>query len=328
MKLSNFFVGNVFTITQSPHGVNTGGKSIDAVPTSGNRVLAPCDMDIYMRYNNLGSASYSYARGDGFVLEFVHMIVEKSGFVKEGTDIGYLCPTIPKVHVMHLHVTVKVNGVWDIVLNYMKQTIQLALSGPFTSQHWKSWSTWKDLTLADTNVEILKQTYEEAKSGFNDLFGFFEAHGLRGDLAKYVKDGGDSVSWMIHNGRTELRGMFDALVKERNSLKASATATELVLKAQNEQLVDLQRDLDKSNQQLANVEPTITDLKGDVNTLTSEKNTLKIAYEKMTVAYNKCIEGQKGNVKDYKEILTKASRAVRKLLTRLYHLITKFNGRR
>lgn len=328
MKLSNFFVGNVFTITQSPHGVNTGGKSIDAVPTSGNRVLAPCDMDIYMRYNNLGSASYSYARGDGFVLEFVHMIVEKSGFVKEGTDIGYLCPTIPKVHVMHLHVTVKVNGVWDIVLNYMKQTIQLALSGPFTSQHWKSWSTWKDLTLGKNTVEILKQTYEEAKSGFNDLFGFFEAHGLRADLAKYVNDGGDSVSWIIHNGRTELRGMFDAVVKERNSYKASLEAAELVIKRQKDQITELQRKIDEDANEDLNKPNKIEYLEKQVKTLTSERDTAREAYKNMTVAYNKCIEGQKGNVKDYKEILTKASRAVRKLLTRLYHLITKFNGRR
>lgn len=319
MKLSNFFVGNTFTITQSPHGINTGGKSIDAVPTSGNRVLAPCDMDIYMRYNNLGSASYSYARGDGFVLELVHMIVEKSGFVKEGTDIGYLCPTVKNsagkiIHAMHLHVTIKVNGVWDIVLNYMKRTVQLALSGPFTSQHWKSWSTWKDLTLGKNTVEILKQTYEEAKSGFNDLFGFFEAHGLRGDLARYVKDGGDSVSWIIHNGRTELRGMFDALVKERNSLKASAKATELVLEAQNEQLADLQRKLDESNQQLANVEPTITDLNKQVNTLTSEKETLLTEKEALIKAYAKCQEGKQGNKEDYIRLLRKLLESLRELL--------------
>lgn len=182
--------------------------------------------------------------------------------------------------------------------------------------------------LLNNNMEIPQKTYDEARSGFNDLFGFFEAHGLRGDLAKYVKDGGDSVSWIIHNGRTELRGMFDVLVKERASLKASAAATELVLKAQNKQIADLQRELDESNQALANVEPTITELKDDVHTLTSERNTMKTAYDKLTVAYNKCIEGQKGNVNDYKEILTQASRALRKLLTRLYHLITKFNGRR
>lgn len=325
MKLGNFFVGNIFTISQSPHGTLQGGKAIDAVPTSGTRLIAPCDMDIYYRANNLGHQSYSYARGEGFTrLVLVHCIIEKSGFVKRGTDIGYLATG----GAIHLHTAIEVNGAWDVVLNYMDRSINLALTGGFTSQHWKSWSTWKDLTLGKNTVEILKQTYEEAKSGFNDLFGFFEAHGLRGDLAKYVKDGGDSVSWIIHNGRTELRGMFDVLVKERASLKASAAATELVLKAQNKQIADLQRELDESNQALANVEPTITELEDDVHTLTSERNTMKTAYDKLTVAYNKCIEGQKGNVNDYKEILTQASRALRKLLTRLYHLITKFNGRR
>lgn len=324
MKLSNFFIGNTFTITQSPHGSLQGGKAIDAVPSSGNRLIAPCDMDIYYRKNDLGHQSYSYARGEGFKIVFVHCIIEKSGNVKRGQDIGYLATG----GAVHLHTAIEVNGAWDCVLNYMDRSINLALTGGFASQHWKSWSTWKDLTLGKNTVEILKQTYEEARSGFNDLFGFFEAHGLRGDLAKYVKDGGDSVLWIIHNGRTELRGMFDALVKERNSLRSSARATELVLKAQNEQLADLQRKLDESNQQLANVEPTITELNKQVNTLNSEKETALTANEKLVVAYNKCIEGQKGNIEDYKEILIKASHALRELLTRLYHLITKFNGRR
>jgi len=311
MKLSNFFVGNTFTITQSPHGALQGGKAIDAVPTSGTRLIAPCDMDIYYRANNLGHQSYSYARGEGFTrLVLVHCIIEKSGFVKRGTDIGYLATG----GAIHLHTAIEVNGAWDVVLNYMDRSINLALTGGFTSQHWKSWSTWKDLTLGKNTVEILKQTYEEAKSGFNDLFGFFEAHGLRGDLAKYVKDGGDSVLWMIHNGRTELRGMFDVLVKERASLKASAAATELVLKAQNKQIADLQRELDESNQQLANVEPTITDLNKQVNTLTSEKETLLTEKEALIKAYAKCQEGKQGNKEDYIKLLRKLLESLRELL--------------
>jgi archaellum component FlaC len=325
MKLGNFFVGNVFTISQSPHGSLQGGKAIDAVPTTGVRVIAPCDMDIYYRANSLGHQSYSYARGEGFTrLVLVHCIIEKSGNVKRGEDIGYLATG----GAVHLHTAIEVNGAWDCVLNYMDRSINLVLTSGFSSQHWKSWSTWKDLTLGKTTVEILKQTYEEAKSGFNDLFGYFEAHGLRADLARYVKDGGDSVQWIINHGRTELRGMFDAVVKERNGHKASIAALEKVIGSQNEQIADLQRELDESNQQLAQVEPTITDLKKDVHTLTSERDTMKTSYDNLTVAYNKCIEGQKGNVEDYKEILTKAFRALRKLLTRLYHLITKFNGRR
>lgn len=313
MKLSNFFVGNIFTISQSPHGSLQGGKAIDCVPTTGVRLIAPCDMDIYYRANNLGHQSYSYARGDGFSrLVLVHCIIEKSGFVKRGQDIGYLATG----GAVHLHTAIEVNGAWDCVLNYMDRSIKLALTSGFTSQHWKSWATWKDLTLGKNTVEILKQTYEEAKSGFNDLFGFFEAHNIRADLAKHVKDGGDSVLWMIHNGRTELRGMFDALVKERNSLKASAKATELVLEAQNEQLTDLQRKLDESNQQLANVEPTITDLRNEVSTLTSERETIRTSYESLTVAYNKCIEGQKGNMVDYKKILTKLLELFKKLFKR------------
>lgn len=168
--------------------------------------------------------------------------------------------------------------------------------------------------LLNNNMEIPQKTYDEARSGFNDLFGFFEAHNIRADLAKYVKDGGDSVLWMIHNGRTELRGMFDVLVKERASLKASAAATELVLKAQNEQLADLQRKLDESNQQLANVEPTITDLNKQVNTLTSEKETLLTEKEALIKAYAKCQEGKQGNKEDYIRLLRKLLESLRELL--------------
>lgn len=313
MKLSNFFVGNTFTITQSPHGALQGGMALDAVPSVGNRLVAPCDMDIYYRKNDLGHQSYSYGRGEGFRIVFVHCIVEKSGNVKRGEDIGYLAGG----GAVHLHTAIEVNGKWDVVLNYMDRSINLALSGDFSSQHWKSWVTWKDLNLLSNNVEILKQTYEEARSGFNDLFGYFEAHGLRGDLARYVKDGGDSVSWIIHNGRTELRGMFDTVVKERNSLKASAKATETVLQAQNDQIAKLQRELDENNQQLANVEPTITELKSQVSALESEKQTLTTQNESLIKACAKCLEASRGNIQDYKAILKKLLEYIRKIFTKI-----------
>ena len=155
MKLGNFFTGNVFTITQSPHGALQGGKAIDCVPTSGTRVIAPCDMEIYYRKNDLGHQSYSYARGTGFRIIFVHAIIEKTGFVKRGTDIGYLATG----GALHLHTAIEVNGVWDTVLNYMERTIELRLASGFSSQHWKSWSTWKDLSLNTNNMTFNYELY-------------------------------------------------------------------------------------------------------------------------------------------------------------------------
>lgn len=210
MKLGNFFTGNVFTISQSPHGSTQNGKAIDAVPTSGNRLIAPCDMTIYYRANNLGHQSYSYARGDGFTrLVLVHCIVEKSGFVKRGTDIGYLASGGP----VHLHTAIEVNGAWDVVLNYMDRTVQLVLTTGFSSQHWKSWSTWKDLTLGSNNMAdfiIPSHDYEYAKQY---IPAFVQKYG--GDLK-----GMNQYIWFFKHGAVRMNELLADKDAEIKALKA------------------------------------------------------------------------------------------------------------
>lgn len=202
MKLGNFFVGNVFRISQSPHGTVQNGKAIDAVPASGTRVIAPCDMEIYYRKNDLGHQSYSYARGDGWKMVLVHCIIEKQGHVKKGTDIGYLHTGGP----VHLHVAIEVNGVWDVVLNYMDRNIQLELTSGFSSQHWKSWSTWKDLQLnpiTNPNWCIPRTAYERGKSQFQHY-----AQTRRPDL---IKAGVDTMEWLVMHGSAELPAEMERL---------------------------------------------------------------------------------------------------------------------
>lgn len=202
MKLGNFFVGNVFRISQSPHGTAQNGKAIDAVPASGTRVIAPCDMEIYYRKNDLGHQSYSYARGDGWKMVLVHCIIEKQGHVKKGTDIGYLHTGGP----VHLHVAIEVNGVWDVVLNYMDRNIQLELTSGFSSQHWKSWSTWKDLQLnpiTNPNWCIPRTSYERGKSQFQHY-----AQTRRPDL---IKAGVDTMEWLVMHGSAELPAEMERL---------------------------------------------------------------------------------------------------------------------
>lgn len=264
MKLGNFFTGNVFTITQSPHGALQGGKAIDCVPISGTRVIAPCDMEIYYRKNDLGHQSYSYARGNGFRIIFVHAILEKTGFVKRGTDIGYLASG----GALHLHTAIEVNGVWDTVLNYMERTIELRLASGFSSQHWKSWTTWKDLTLGQNNMTFNYELYVKNNNLYmRVLSGSINANATVKNLTK-------GTSWQVfcnksvgNDGKPINTGMEaclyevvakgvtkqydnrpapedpkDKLIKELQAQVATLTQANTALKAEND---SLHAELDK-----------------------------------------------------------------------------------
>lgn len=345
MKLGNFFVGNVFTISQSPHGSVQNGKAIDAVPVSGTRVIAPCDMEIYYRKNDLGHQSYSYARGDGWKMVFVHCIIEKQGHVKKGTDIGYLHTGGP----VHLHVAIEVNGVWDVVLNYMDRSIQLALTAGFSSTHWKSWSTWKDLQLnpiISPNWCIPRTAYERGVSQFKV---FTETR--RPDL---IKAGVDTMEWLVMHGTAELpaemerlymmvsefekviitkdteinklngalggmttdRNKYANMVKELRSKLDGGTAeinrlnlelegVQVALKTESNKVTILENALD-------NIQPKIQDLENEVATLKAEKETLLTVKETLEKKLKES-ESNKSEI-TLSEFMKTVSDAIRNLL--------------
>ncbi len=264
MKLGNFFTGNVFTISQSPHGALQGGKAIDCVPTSGTRVIAPCDMEIYYRKNDLGHQSYSYARGNGFRIIFVHAMLEKTGFVKKGTDIGYLATG----GALHLHTAIEVNGVWDCVLNYMERTIELRLTAGFSSQHWKSWSSWSDKQLPDS---VSTEKYCMPLSDYN--------YGKEANLAFFQKYADanahktmDGFLWYVKHGVTR----FYQLLSEKDTEIERLSKVEQFLNAEvsklNASIGGLTTDRNKYKAMVEESQP-------EIESLRAEKNTLKIELE-------------------------------------------------
>lgn len=287
MKLGNFFVGNVFTISQSPHGSTQNGKAIDAVPTSGNRLIAPCDMNIYYRANNLGHQSYSYARGDGFTrLVLVHCIVEKSGFVKRGTDIGYLASGGP----VHLHTAIEVNGAWDVVLNYMDRTVQLALTSGFSSQHWKSWSTWKDLNLGTNNMSftIPSQDYEYAKQYIPT---FVQKYG--GDLK-----GMDQYIWFFKHGAQRMNELLAAKDNEINKLNGALGGMTTDRNKYADMVKELQSKLDGETLELNRLKIELEDTKKALE-------VAKVNYDMEVEAHGRCVSNQQPLVNENEDLKAK-----------------------
>lgn len=275
MKLGNFFTGNVFTITQSPHGALQGGKAIDCVPTSGTRVIAPCDMEIYYRKNDLGHQSYSYARGTGFRIIFVHAIIEKTGFVKRGTDIGYLASG----GALHLHTAIEVNGVWDTVLNYMERTIELRLASGFSSQHWKSWSTWKDLTLGQNNMTFNYELYTKDNNLYmRVLSGSINANATVKNLTK-------GTSWQVfcnksvgNDGGAINTGMEEALYE--------VIASGIVRQYDNrpapvDPCANVKTELANANKIIATKDSEINKLNGALGGMTTDRNKFKNLSEEL-----------------------------------------------
>lgn len=339
MKLGNFFTGNVFTISQSPHGTAQNGKAIDAVPTSGTRVIAPCDMEIYYRKNDLGHQSYSYARGDGWKMVFVHCIIEKQGHVKKGTDIGYLHTG----GAVHLHVAIEVNGVWDVVLNYMDRNIQLALTSGFSSQHWKSWSTWKDLQLnpiTNPNWCIPRTAYDRGKTQFQPY-----VEKRRRDL---ITAGVDTMEWLIMHGSSEMPNEMERLYAKEvqlekvittqnttiDKLNASigglttdrnkyVTMVEDLNKRLNEQaeiheksIAELNLKYSTQEQQLINCEDDREPLLKRVEDLEGKLTTANAELDKAAKIISKLIQDNKGTNINWGSYINKLIRAIKSFIAR------------
>lgn len=269
MKLGNFFVGNVFTISQSPHGALQGGKAIDAVPTSGNRLVAPCDMEIYYRKNDLGHQSYSYARGDGWKIIFVHAIIEKSGFVKRGEDIGHLASG----GALHLHTAIEVNGAWDVVLNYMDRTVQLALTTGFSSQHWKSWSSWKNLNLGNNTMGLITDSDLAVMRKLVDKFN--------GSVFVKLTTKEELTNWWLHSGIFETLGYVE-------TLEARIKQLELVNKTNADTIAKLNASIGGLTTDRNKYADMAKELKNKLDGITSENERLKIELEDTKKALSDC----------------------------------------
>lgn len=183
-------------------GYTAAHKGTDWGMNNGTPLIAIEDGTITLNTKDQYGALFTRLLGSsGKQYEYVHLsryATVMGQFVRAGDVIGYAGAT-GNATGPHLH------------LNYYTR------AGAERSDFMKL--NPKYFNSQPNQMVIQDKTYEEAKSGFNDLFGFFKVHGIRGDLDTYVKQGGDSVQWMLLHGRSELRGMFDSIVRERNALK-------------------------------------------------------------------------------------------------------------
>lgn len=126
---------------------------------------------------------------------------------------------------------------------------------------------------------------------------------------KDVKDAGvDPVEWWVRNGSAEVPVMYEKLIVDRNKYKAQAEglqptidslnsiirALNIDLEGVNEALKKASHDLLVANNALDNVEPTITELKGEVAHWKSLASTNEKLYKDTNILLNRCREGKKG----------------------------------
>lgn len=137
MKLGNIFEDNTLTITQSLHGILQLFTAFDFV-NNPLEVIAPTG---YKNWNI--ERVYGQGRYKGFHLVsenkrvdilYHHAIPYKTGKVKAGDKIG-------KSAWHHFHVSIKVDGKWHWITDYLKRSIDLKWAYNAPSK-WDDWATY------------------------------------------------------------------------------------------------------------------------------------------------------------------------------------------
>lgn len=147
-KLGNIFAGNIFRITQSPHGAAQDGRALDCTSGVGNMsLIAPCDVEVKAQRIDASGNPYFEIFNNNFKIQLVHCVLKVTpGIYAKGKRIGtyeYAGDKYPD----HCHVAVQLSGKWYTYLDFLERNVQLTLAPGFKSQHWKNWNTWPDRQL-------------------------------------------------------------------------------------------------------------------------------------------------------------------------------------
>lgn len=137
-KLGNFFAGNKLPITQGAHGFFQAFTAFD-FDTEPLELIVPTGYKTWTVEGKFGSGQQS-----GFYLTspdrrvsiiFVHAVAYKFGVVKPGQKLG-------KSSWNHFHISIKVDGKWRWIFDYLKRTIDLVWAYGGYSK-WADWNTYK-----------------------------------------------------------------------------------------------------------------------------------------------------------------------------------------
>lgn len=159
MKLDSLY-GNPIGLTQSPHGVQDK-KAID----TNNRVLyAPYHIEIraseYHHIRRYHKVAKVYTEQDTWfdirvldtnaIIEAAHGKPYRLGIFKPGEPIGEYVPYYNNTtgkRADHWHTAIKVDNIWDVILNYIKRTNTIKLFGSPFNPKWAMWPTYSDKEL-------------------------------------------------------------------------------------------------------------------------------------------------------------------------------------
>lgn len=166
-KLGNIFEGDSIVVAQSPHGVAQGSQSMDLYSNRGYTLCAPINGRIQGTYEQGEHRGGFHLVFGGYDILFHHCRAFKTGNVTRGEAIGsYLF----KDGKLHVHTAIRVNGKWDLLLNYVDRKIRLLPEKGGAVTKWTDWNTYpnKYITLSGGDEMGVNIVYEVAlKKGWN-----------------------------------------------------------------------------------------------------------------------------------------------------------------
>lgn len=152
-KLENIHPSDGVRLTQSPHGKFQNFQSIDQTnPNRGDkRLIAPDDLVRTSNTYGSGTGRYFNIYGSDYMLQAVHAKSKKAGTYRLGQHIG-------DIIWHHLHLAIKVKGIWRVWLDYLNRKYKLIPSNamkPF--KKWYNWNTYADRNLPNYKSNISKK---------------------------------------------------------------------------------------------------------------------------------------------------------------------------
>lgn len=160
MKLGSIFKNGI-AITQSPHGSWQEGNAMDLVNHGSDKELkAPFSGTITKTYNLGGDNRGFWLEGDCDGTYIEQLFHHCQNYYPYGAKLekGQIMGTynIPNYLAKHVHTAIKVNGKYDIYLNYVSRTNKLYNGYPEGSQGYKEiekWTKWSKYSNKNINCK-------------------------------------------------------------------------------------------------------------------------------------------------------------------------------
>lgn len=283
-KLGNFYQGNTFYVSQSPHGANQNNKAIDTVP--GDKFILPYvgGQKVSWLLGKTGSfgtqqAWFNLIHPSGkFYLQIVH--AEPPKVLESGQTVRCMISN------NHVHVAINVEGAWYVVLDFLERNILLKPSGNFSSQHWFDWESWADRSLPITTVNMTK---------INTLKEFLSKDWIRNDILSHptYRDRPDlwwdTYSWkeVPPAYRSVQASLSDSKLETQNSNK-QLNEKDLILKTATEELQKVREASKITEGLLVEAERDLVAVEHEKETLKGEINRLQNELEIANTALNEC----------------------------------------